>query len=75
MRFIRCQKTSEYEAMIITPEQSYVIVRNLREPECTLTLLAAGSGLRISECLGLQWQDLNFAEAMIYVHRTWTCAK
>jgi integrase len=73
MRFVRCETTSGYEAMIITPEQAYAIVRNLREPERTLTLLAAGTGLRISECLGLQWQDVNFAEAMIHVRRTWTC--
>jgi integrase len=74
MRFVRC-KTSEYEAMIITPEQAYVIVRNLREPERTLTLLAAGTGLRISECVGLQWQDVNFDDAMIHVRRTWTCGQ
>lgn len=73
MRFVRCKTTSGYEAMIITPEQAYAIVRNLREPERTLTLLAAGTGLRISECLGLQWQDVNFADAMIHVRRTWTC--
>src|SRR5450755_3084334 len=69
------QVTSGYEAMIITPKQAYLIVRNLREPERTLTLLAAGTGLRISECLGLQWQDVNFAEAMIHVRRTWTCGQ
>src|SRR5947209_19141862 len=38
-------------------------------------LLAAGTGLRISECLGLQWQDVNFADAMIHVRRTWTCGQ
>jgi integrase len=75
MCFVRCKTTSGYEAMIITPEQAYVIVRNLREPERTLTLSAAGTGLRISECLGLQWQDVNFAEAMIHVRRTWTCVQ
>ena len=42
MCFVRCKTTSGYEAMIITPEQAYVIVRNLREPERTLTLLAVG---------------------------------
>ncbi len=62
MRFVRCKTTSGYEAMILTPEQAYAILLNLREPERTLTLLAAGTGLRISECLGLQWQDINFAE-------------
>jgi integrase len=73
MRFVRCKTTSEYEAMILTPEQAYAILLNLREPERTLTLLAAGTGLRISECLGLQWQDVTFAEGVIQVRRTWTC--
>ena len=54
MRFVRCKTTSGYEAMILTPEQAYAIVCNLRQPERTLTLLAAGTGLRISECLCLQ---------------------
>ncbi len=75
MRFVRCKTTSEYEAMILTPEQAYAILLNLREPVRTLTLLAAGTGLRISECLGLQWQDVSFAEAVIQVRRTWTCGK
>ena len=75
MRFVRCKTTSEYEAMILTPEQAYAVLHNLREPERTLTLLAAGTGLRISECLGLQWQDVSFAEAVIQVRRTWTCGQ
>ncbi len=75
MRFVRCKTTSDYEALIITPQQAYAIVRNLPEPERTLTLLAAGTGLRISECLGLQWQDVDFASAMIHVRRTWTCRR
>ena len=75
MRFVRCKTTSGYEAMILTPQQAYAIVCNLREPERTLTLLAAGTGLRISECLGLQWHDVNFADGMIHVRRTWTCGQ
>src|SRR5437879_10771981 len=61
--------------MILTPGQAYAIVCNLREPERTLTLLAAGTGLRISECLGLQWQDVSFAEGLIRVRRTWTSGR
>src|ERR1700732_266398 len=64
-----------YEVMILTPEQAYALILNLREPGRTLTLSAAGTGLRISECLGLQWQDLSFAEAVIHVRRTWTCGQ
>jgi len=72
MRFVRCRTTSAYEAMILTPEQAYAVLVNLQEPERTLTLLASGTGLRISECLGLQWQDVSFADSMIHVRRTWT---
>ena len=75
MRFVRCKTTSDYEAMILTPEQAHAILLHLREPERTLTLLAAGTGLRISECLGLQWQDVSFADAVIHVRRTWTCGQ
>jgi integrase len=75
MRFVRCKTTSAYEAMILTPEQAYAVLLNLEEPERTLTLLAAGTGLRISECLGLQWQDVSFPDAMIHVRRTWTCGQ
>jgi hypothetical protein len=31
MRFVRCKTTSGYEAMILTPEQAFAIVCNLRE--------------------------------------------
>jgi integrase len=75
MRFVRCRTTSAYEAMILTPEQAYAVLLNLQEPERTLTLLASGTGLRISECLGLQWQDVSFADAMIHLRRTWTCGQ
>jgi integrase len=75
MRFVRCKTTSGYEAMILTPGDAYSVLLNLKEPERTLTLLAAGTGLRISECLGLQWQDVSFTGAMIHVRRTWTCGR
>jgi integrase len=75
MRFVRCKTTSEYEAMIITPEQAYALLLNLPEPVRTLALLAVVTGLRISECLGLQWQDVSFADAVIQVRRTWTCGR
>jgi integrase len=71
LRFVRCKTTSDYEAIILTPEQAFTVLLSLPEPERTLTLLAAGTGLRISECLGLQWQDVDFANQLIRVRRTW----
>jgi len=73
MRFVRCKTTSSYEAMILTPQQAFAVLTNLDEPERTLTLLAAATGLRISESLGLQWRDVSFERSQIHVRRTWTC--
>jgi integrase len=71
MRFVRCKTTSDYEALILQPKEAFALVMGLEEPERTLTLLASGTGLRISECLGLQWQDIDFDGQKIYVRRTW----
>lgn len=71
MKWVRCKTTSEYEPIILTPEQAFHLVTEFPLLERTLTLLAAATGLRISECLGLQWQDLDFVRERIHVRRTW----
>lgn len=75
MRFVRCKTISNYEALILSPQQAFSVLIRLAEPERTLTLLAASTGLRISECLGLQWRDVEFRNSLIYVRRTWTGGK
>jgi integrase len=40
-----------------------------------LTLLIAATGLRISECLGLQWADVDYDSQQIFVRRSWTGGK
>jgi integrase len=71
MRWVRCKTTSDYEAIILTPRQAFDLVESFPLLERTLTLLTAGTGLRISETLGLQWQDLDFQNEQIHVRRTW----
>jgi len=71
MRWVRCKTTSDYEAIILTPKQAFELVESFPLLERTLTLLTAGTGLRISETLGLQWQDLDFQNEKIHVRRTW----
>ena len=62
---------SHYKAVIVTPEQAFKILMALPEAERTLTLLVSGTGLRISEALGLQWQDLDYANQRINLRRVW----
>ncbi|MFL6437989.1 MAG: tyrosine-type recombinase/integrase [Terriglobales bacterium] len=71
LRFVHCQSTSDYESMTIRPEQALAIVQELPELEKTLVLLTAATGLRISEGLGLKWEDLDFAHHKIHVRRSW----
>ena len=70
MRFVRCKTTSTYAAMILSPKQAFAVLMNLDEPERTLTLLASATGLRISECLGLQGQDVDLERSEIPM---WGC--
>jgi integrase len=71
MGWVRCKTVSDYEPIILTPEQAFALVTGFPLLERTLTLLAAATGLRISECLGLQWHDLDFLHQKIHVRRTW----
>jgi integrase len=71
VKFARASSKSAYKATLITPAQAFAILKNLPEPERTLALLSAATGLRISESLGLQWSDVDFVAQKITVKRTW----
>jgi integrase len=71
MPFVRCSATSDYEAVSVSPEQTFAILEQLEQPEYTLALLIACTGLRQSEALALQWGDLDFEKHAIHVRRSW----
>ena len=45
------------------------IIARLREPARTMAFLAAFTGLRIGELLGLKWADIDFRDSQIDVRR------
>ena len=75
LKFVRVKTQSEYEAKVITPEQCFQILMAMPKLERTLTLLIAATGLRVSECLGLQWADIDYENQQIQVRRKWTGGK
>ena len=75
LQYVRCRTTSDYESMTIEPKQAFVIWQLLPEPERLLLLLAACTGVRVSEGLGLQWGDLDFNRGCIHIRRAWTEGK
>jgi len=75
LRFVRCKTTREYEALIPTPKQAFDLFMALPEPECTMALLVAATGLRISECLGLRWADVEFSKNQIFARRKYVARR
>lgn len=66
---------SQYEAKVIDPQDAYLIWRELKAPENVLVLIAATTGMRISEILGLRWSDIDLKNGLIHVRRSWTLGK
>ena len=61
----------KYEPKLLTASQAASLVQSFPLLERTLVLVVAATGLRMSEALGLQWQDIDIAGSRIYVRRTW----
>jgi len=57
---------------VISPEEAHKVWSRLAQPENTLVLLVAVTGLRISEALGLKWSDIDPKAELIHVRRSWT---
>ena len=69
--FVTQSSKSSYKAIIVSPEHAFRIMVELKEPYRTLVFLVAVTGLRISEALGLKWNDLDYGRQMIHLRRAW----
>jgi integrase len=57
---------------IITPEQFKALVDALPEPYNLMVLVSGCLGLRVSETLGLKWEDFNFDECTLSIRQVFT---
>jgi integrase len=57
--------------IVVPPEIAWSIAMALPIMLRTLVLLAAATGMRISELLGLQWADIDWDKQIIHMNRTW----
>ena len=57
------------EVRILQPEETWQIVSRLQDPEKTLVVLIAATGVRISEALALQWRHVRFKENSIRIEQ------
>lgn len=71
MELIEIKGVSKRQKMptVLTQEQFHSILPQLGQPYRTMALIAQCTGLRISEILGLQWQDIDFDAATMQICR------
>jgi integrase len=70
--FVRWSSKTDYEAFILKPEQTMAVLDLLVQPEYTLLLLVAATGVRISEALALKWKSVLYDESLIRIKNSWT---
>jgi len=58
------------EAVVLTPAQFREVIRRLPAHVNMISITMACLGLRVSEALGLQWQDVDLREKVVSVRRS-----
>jgi integrase len=62
---------SEYESITLEPKQTFDVLEQLQQPEYTLLLLIAATGLRQSEALGLRWDCVLWEKGEIKIRQAY----
>jgi integrase len=74
----RSESGSDYEAVVVSPEQMIIILNELNNPETrlewTLAWVHAATALRPEETFGLKWSDIDW-NGQIKIRRCWSKGK
>jgi integrase len=69
IRSVRVSAKRMKEPDVLTAQEIRALLPELPEPCRTMALVAALTGLRVSEILGLQWHDVDLENAVIHLRR------
>jgi integrase len=72
MKWVSATTVSEYEAVSLSPEESFAILERISDPLVrVLVILVAVTAIRIGEALGLMWSDVDWKKLKINIRRDW----
>lgn len=71
LRWVEQSAKSNYRPVVVDPATAAKILQALSGAERALTVLVAATGLRISEALGLRWEDIDYQKKQINLRRVW----
>jgi len=70
---VETRSTTNYKAILVTPQQTLEIIQSLPSPlHRILVLTCAATALRASELLALRWGDVLWEEGKIAVTKCWS---
>jgi integrase len=73
---VETRSTTNYRAILVTPQQTLSIIESLKNPlHRILVLTCAATALRASELLSLRWSDVLWEEGKIAVTKRWSRGK
>lgn len=67
---VRQSAARQKDPEILSPEELRALISQLVSPFNLMVLLAATTGMRRSELLALQWQDIDFPNSLIHIRRS-----
>jgi integrase len=72
MKWVSATTVSDYEAVSLSPEDSFAILDRIGDPLVrVLVIVVAVTAMRIGEALGLRWSDVDWKKLKINIRRDW----
>src|SRR5207253_149612 len=72
MKWVSATTVSDYEAVSLSPEESFAILERISDPLVrVLVIVVAITATRIGEALGLMWSDIDWKKLKINIRRDW----